>query len=289
MSADVATSKPVPAAPAPWAEPVAIANRPSLGALATVLRITVARQMRGKRIWTFVVLFAAPIAIALLVRRHQDPYDPADSERALIFGLIPQAILPLAALLFASSLVQDDVEEQTLTYFLIRPIPRWAIYLVKVLGATLVTSALAGVFTAAAIVAVRSGTPETDAASLLTESGVVAGLSALALAAYVTIFSFLGLLTRRVLVIGVAYILIFEGVVSRIPFLVRNGTILYHVRVLAVRLLGLDGSPWSIDLALAPSVATSLASLLGAAGLFLALGAWIFSTREFRVKTPEGS
>ena len=29
--------------------------------------------------------------------------------------------------------------------------------------------------------------------------------------------------------------------------------------------------------------------LLGAAAFFIALGAWIFSTREFRVKTPEGS
>ena len=29
----------------------------------------------------------------------------------------------VAALLFASGMVQDDVEEQTLTYLLIRPVP----------------------------------------------------------------------------------------------------------------------------------------------------------------------
>lgn len=279
----------IPSPEASRAFPVVSSRRPSLGALATVLRITIARQMRGKRIWLFVLMFAAPVAIALLVRRYDQPYDPEESERALIYGLIPQAIVPLAALLFASSLVQDDVEEQTLTYFLIRPIPRWAIYLVKVLGATLVTSVLAAIFTTAVTAAVRGGLPESDPSALFRQAGVLAGLSALSLLAYIAIFGLLGLFTRRVLVIGVGYILVFEGVVSNIPFLVRYGTILFHVRVLAVRLLGLDGGAWSIDPAEAPAVATSLAVLTGAAAIFMALGAWFFSSREFRVKTPEGS
>jgi ABC-2 type transport system permease protein len=276
-------------APDRLAAPPDLSNRPSFGALATVLRITIARQMRGKRIWLFILMFAAPLAIALLVRRYDQPYDPAESERALIFGLIPQAILPLAALLFASSLVQDDVEEQTLTYFLIRPIPKWTIYLIKVLGATLVTSALAAVFTAATLAAVRGALPEEAPEALLKEAGVLAGLSALALMAYISIFGLLGLFTRRVLVIGVGYILVFEGVVSNIPFLVRYGTILFHTRVLAVRWLGLDGGFASIDVDEAPAAATSLAALLGATALFLVFGAWLFSKREFRVKTPEGS
>ena len=58
----------------------------------------------------------------------------------MIFGLIFQALLPVSALLFASGMVQDDIEEQTLTYFLIRPIPRWVIYLAKLLGTFVVTA-----------------------------------------------------------------------------------------------------------------------------------------------------
>ena len=273
----------------PWAPPVAVSNRPSLGSLATVLRITIARQLRGKRIWLFVLAFAAPAALALMIRRHQAPYNAGEVERVLIFGLIPQAVLPLAALLFASSLIQDDVEEQTLTYFLIRPIPRWAIYLAKALGATIVTSALAAVFTTAAIAAVRWGTEGYDARSLAHEAAVTSGLSALALAAYIAIFGFLGLLTRRVLVVGVGYILVFEGIVSSIPFLVRYGTILFHLRVLAVRWLGLDLTDWAIDPSADPEAASSLGFLLGTTAFFLAIGAWLFSIREFRVKTPEGS
>ena len=55
-------------------------------------------------------------------------------------------------------MVQDEVEEQTLTYLLIRPIPRWLIYLAKVVGTWLVLSLLIALFTAAALVAVYWGT-----------------------------------------------------------------------------------------------------------------------------------
>ncbi|WP_165066912.1 ABC transporter permease [Paludisphaera rhizosphaerae] len=288
-SASTPAATPPPVGGPPWVDPVPVSNVPSLGALATVLRITVERQLRGKRIWLFVLIFAAPVAVALLVRRNEVPYDAGDSERALIFRLIPQAVLPLAALLFASSLVQDDVEEQTLTYLLIRPIPRWAIYLAKVLGATLVTAALAGLFTTAAIAAVNWGIDHYGAAELIEQAGATAGLWALALLAYISIFGFFGLLTKRVLVVGVGYTLVFEGVVSTIPFLVRYGTILFHMRVLILRLLGGNGSDWSIDLDEAPTAATSISVLLGVSTVFLALGAWLFSVREFRVKTPEGS
>lgn len=266
----------------------AVSNRPPLGALATVVRITIARQIRGRRIWLFILMFAVPPAIALLVRRHDTAYDPDESAMALLFMLIPQGVLPLAALLFASSLVQDDVEEQTLTYFLIRPIPRWAIYVAKVIGAVLVTSTLAALFTAATLAAIRWGVDGYGPAELAREAGVLAATSSLAMLAYISIFGLLGLVTKRVLVLGVGYVVLFEGIVSNIPFLVRYGTVLFHVRVLAVRWLGLDGGPWSIDPATAPAAATSIACLAVASAAFLALGAWLFGAREFRVKTPEG-
>ena len=53
---------------------------------------------------------------------------------ALVFNLIPHALAPLAALLYATGIIQDEVEEQTLTYLLLRPLPRWAIYLRQAAG-----------------------------------------------------------------------------------------------------------------------------------------------------------
>jgi ABC-2 type transport system permease protein len=284
MSRDATTSIPTPAPPPPWHEPVPASGLPSFSALATVLAITTARLVRGKRILVFAALFALPTILALVV-----PRDPALQERVLVFELLPQAIIPLTALLFGSGLVQDDVEEQTLTYLLIRPVPRWAIYLVKVLGATLVTAAFAAPFIAGVLAAIHSGGPDHDAGATAARAGVVAGLTALALLDYIAVFGCLGLVTRKSLAIGVGYILVFEGFLANVPFVVRYATVMFYNRVLAVRWLGLPGGDWGIDLNEVPAAATCLEVLLGAAAFFIALGAWIFSTREFRVKTPEGS
>lgn len=277
-----------PAAPEATTAPRAISNRPPLGAIATVVGITVARQLRGKRIWLFAAMFALPLAIALLMRRYAEPYEPEDAAIGLLLVLIPQAVVPLTALLFASSLVQDDVEEQTLTYFLIRPVPRWAIYVAKVLGAALVTSALATLFITATLAAIWWGVDGRGAGDLAYEAAALTTASALAMLAYIGIFGLLSLLTKRVLVVGVGYVILFEGIVSNIPFLIRYATVLFHARVLELRWLDLDGKPWAIDPATAPAASTSLAFLAGASAVFLGLGAWLFSAREFRVKTPEG-
>jgi len=292
MSRDAAvSSSPSPAsAPAPSPEPpLSFSGWPSLSALATVLGITASRLLRGRRLWLFLLLFAAPAALVLTIRRYDNLYDAANTEHVAVFVLFFQAVIPLSALLFAASLIQDDVEEQTLTYFLIRPIPRWMIYAVKALGGALVTSVLASAFAVLAMASARWGEPGHDINWLIQRAGYVAGLVSLAVLVYVAIFGCLGLVTKRALVVGVGYILVFEGILANIPFLLRYGTIMYHLRVLSVAWLGLDPSDWSIDLADAPSPTTSLQILLGAAALLLALGAWIFSAREFRVKTPEGN
>ena len=111
----------------------------------------------------------------------------------------------------------------------------------------------------------------------------------LSLFAYTALFGGLSLLTRRSLVLGVLYIVVFEGVVANIDFMIRHVTVMYYMRTLCIRLLGLPVVDWSIDLATAPSVTTCLLTLIGTGSVLALLGAWIFSIREFRVKTPEGS
>ena len=136
--------------PGEW--PVRLSRRVPLSALGALLGITTARQIRGRRLLILGLLFALPFLFAILAHRYQQPYNAAEVETVLIFGLIPQALLPLTALVFASGMIQDDVEEQTLTYLLVRPIPRWLIYLVKLAGTWLVSAALTAVFSSAALV-----------------------------------------------------------------------------------------------------------------------------------------
>ena len=83
--------------------------------------------------------------------------------------------------------------------------------------------------------------------------------------------------------------MVFEGALANIDFVMRTRTVMYYLRVLSVRWLDLAGADWSIDPATAPAATTCLLTLAGHRRGCALLGACVFSMREFRVKTPEGS
>lgn len=261
-----------------------------LPAIATLFRLSIERQVRSRRILVVALLFAIPAGLAILGRTYQpERFDPADAERILIFEFLPHALLPLAALLFASGMIQDEVEEQTLTYLLIRPLPKWSIYLGKLLATAMVTAALVALATAAAYVAIRWDDPELTGAVLRSQAPRTAGLLSLAVLTYCAVFGCLGLFVKRALAVGVAYIVVLEGLVANWDFVARRATVMYYVRVLCGRWLGLEPAEWSIDLAEAPDAPTCVLTLAGATLVAAAVAAFAFTVREFRLKTPEGN
>src|SRR5262249_34511211 len=160
-------------------------------------------------------------------------------------------------------MIRDEIEDQTLTYLLIRPLPRWTIYLAKLLAVLAVAVVLTTVFTTIAFAAIHWGAENFWSEIMPGPALRAPALSAIALLAYVSLFGCLSLFMRWTLVVGVAYIVVFEGVFANIDFLVRRLTILWYVRVLAERRLGLHVASWSINLDEAPSDATCLMTLLG--------------------------
>ena len=79
-------------------------------------------------------------------------------EFVLLWILIPQALLPLVALLYASGIIQDEQEEQTITYLLIRPIPKWLMYCVKMAATWTTTVVLVIALTVLTFAAIYAGT-----------------------------------------------------------------------------------------------------------------------------------
>jgi ABC-2 type transport system permease protein len=261
----------------------------NLTALLTVVRITVARQSRGGRLLVLALLFSLPIVMAILTRRFAEPYHADQAEQILIFGLVFQVLIPLTALVFASGMVQDDVEEQTLTYLLVRPIPRWMIYFCKLLATFLVALARGVIFTIAALALIYWEDPALWTTVIPGRALLISALLTLSLFAYVAIFGFLSLWVRRTLAVGAIYIVVFEGVLANIDFVFRYATVMFFIRVLSVRWLDLPGTDWSIDPTVAPASSTCLITLLLTGAVFAILGAVTFTLREFRVKTPEGN
>ncbi|OHB79340.1 MAG: hypothetical protein A2W31_03890 [Planctomycetes bacterium RBG_16_64_10] len=273
------------------ADAALLPRSPNLRALAALLVLTLRQQIHGRRLLVLSLLFALPGVLAAVVSLGSRFVPPAESlEFALLLNLVPHALVPLAALLYAAGIIQDDVEEQTLTYLLLRPLPRQLLYLVKLLATLVVTSLLTAVSTAAtlAVITLVASAPATS--GLVERALKTAGLLLLAQVGYGGLFGLLGLLTRRSLVVGIVYIVLLEGLLASLDTVARRLTVMYYFRVLVLRWLDpASGKEWSIDLATAPEAWTCVLTLLGVGLLLATAAAFFFARSEFHMKTPAGS
>jgi ABC-2 type transport system permease protein len=217
--------------------------------------------------------------------------------------LLPQLMLPLAALAYASGIIEDEQEEQTITYLLVRPLPKWAIYVVKLLATVTTTGVLTTFAVTLAFAAVYVGADAPPEGWIVRLMKTV-GIHCLAITAYCCLFGLLSLATRRTLVIGVVYIAVVEGLLANLPFGIRLVTVIYYARLIAYRSLSylvptyggeqdMAAEAWQLNLRDDPELLTHpvLSSCLLTLGLASVvctiLAAWMCSQREFHVKTPE--
>jgi ABC-2 type transport system permease protein len=275
-----------------------------VGACATLYSLTLRQHLHGKRWTVLVALFLLPAGLAVIIRATASEAPSSLLDFVLLWILIPQALLPLVALLYASGIIQDEQEEQTITYLLVRPIPKWLIYLVKMLATWTTTVLLVVVLTLLTFLAIywKSGV---DFGDIWLRCLRVCGIHSLAVVVYCSLFGLIGLLTKRTLIVGVLYTAIIEGVLANLPLSLRMVTVIYYARLIAYRTMDfvvtwpggrsddVAASAWSFDtradpgLAEHPQLKTCVFVLLIAALAFTIIAAWLCSGREFHVKTPE--
>src|SRR5262249_8235859 len=161
------------------------------------------------------LLFLAPAVLAGVVRATAPDAPPPVLEFLFAFMFIPQALLPLVALVYGTGIVQDEQEEQTFTYLLIRPMPRWAIYAVKVLATVPTTVVLTAVFTTLTYLVIYLGA-DAGGQNIPLRCLKAIGVHALAVATYCCLFGLLSLLTRWALILGFLYGVLVEGVLANL-------------------------------------------------------------------------
>jgi ABC-2 type transport system permease protein len=262
-------------------------------ALWTLFTLTLRQFLRGRRALVLGLLSLLPAGLAMLMRSIEARHGPSTDVVAFVclFELIPRVLLPLTALLYASGMILDEQEEQTLTYLLIRPLPKWALYVTKLLATMCMVAILGLVFVVITYLAVYVGSGE-----FLTvfpvQMVITYVVMTLAMMTYAAVFGCLSLLVQRAMIGGIIYIAVIEGVLGNLDFAVRKLSVLYYFRVLAVNWLTLNqgmADRWSIDTGTAPEPALCLLTLLVVIGLATYIGARVFSQREFYVKTPESN
>jgi ABC-2 type transport system permease protein len=269
----------------------------------TLFGLTLRQHLHGKRWMVMAFLFLLPAGLAILVRSTAPDVPLVGLEFMLAFMFLPQAVIPLVALLYASGMIQDEQEEQTITYLLIRPIPKWAIYTIKLLATIATTVVLVALATVLIYGSIYLGA-DAHGENIPFRCLKAAGIHSLAAVAYCCLFGLLSLMTQRTLIVGVLYTAVFEVLLANMPFGVRLATVSYYTRLIAYRLLTFVAPPprraediaaavWHLDvrkdpqLLEYPQIGTCVTVLLVASLVCTVLAAVICSRKEFHVKTPE--
>ncbi len=224
---------------------------------AALLTITL-RALLSRRRTLLLALIGALLVLATVLYRLSGPSESEslDVMRGLLgdFGL--GVLLPLVAVIVATAAVGSELDDGTIVYLLSKPIPRWRIVLVKLVVAWLLVVLLVA---PAIALAGLIGHPDP---SLAIGYGAAATFGALE---YTSVFLALSLVTSRALIVGLAYVVVWEGVVAGLFAGTRVLSIRQHALAVA-NALGGDAAP-DADLVIGVAVAVGLGVVVLATAL----------------------
>lgn len=173
-------------------------------AFRAIVELTLRALVGRRRTLTIATLAALPVLLGILVRLGGRPDAPE-----ILDTLVIRTVCPLVGLVIGTGAIASEIDDGTLIFQLIKPVPRWLVALAKTSVAAFVTAVL--VIPPIILTGLLLG--GLGAASIATTAGFA--LAALAGGtAYAVGFTALGLLTSRALVVGLGYTLIWEGVLA---------------------------------------------------------------------------
>ena len=217
-----------------------------------------ARGVLGRRRSLLIVLFAAvPAIIALVVRLSGSTSDAVALAADLLDALIVRTVLPLVALILGTAVLGSELEDGTAVYLLVKPIERRRIIAAKYIVAAGMTVGLVALVTTVTGLIVAAGRGAEQIVVAFTIAVAIGGLL------YAAIFLALSVVTSRALIVGLAYILIWEGLLAGL----LEGTQVLSVRQYTLSIARLiaagDGEAISVTLAGTVALALSVIVLVG--------------------------
>lgn len=218
---------------------------------------------------------AAPLAVVSAVRAvsHQAA-GPRLFTASVLVGLLASFLMPLWTLSFATESIGRARESRTLTWLLLRPVPRWAIVLAAYFAALPGALALnlGGYFLFCSL----AGDPGRFARPLFPLAIILGTL------AFTALFLFLSIAFQRAGILGLLYAFFFETIAGNLPGQQKRLSISYYVRCLMVDRA--DDAGLTLNLGgVRPPVTgdTAIAVLIVATLALLVAGVVIFSRKEY--------
>jgi ABC-2 type transport system permease protein len=173
----------------------------------TIVAVTVRGLLGRRRLFLMLMLASIPVLLGALVQVRGGR---ADVERVLAI-LVVQTVMPIVALILGTASLGPEIEDGTVVYLLTKPIRRWLVALAKIVVAVGVTALL--VVPVTIVTGLLVGGVRADALAT-TMAFAVACLAGGA--AYAAVFVALSTMTGRALVIGLVYVLIWEGALGEL-------------------------------------------------------------------------
>ena len=199
--------------------------------IVTLASLTFRALLNRRRTLLLGLLGALIVVVALIFRLG----GPADGESLgftgrLLANFAVAALLPLVTVIVATAALGSELDDGTIVYLLAKPVPRPLIVFVKLVVAWAVSALLVALPTLLAGIIGTGGDPR-----LGIGYGIATLLGALE---YTAVFLALSLVTSRALVIGLAYVVVWEGVVAGLFAGTRIVSIRQHVLAVADSLAG---------------------------------------------------
>ncbi len=218
-----------------------------------ILSLTLRGLMGRRRLFLMLLLAAIPVVLGVLVQLRGGR---ADVERVLAI-LVVQTVMPLVALILGTASLGPEIEDGTAVFLLTKPIRRWLVALAKIVVAVGITALLVVPVTILTGLLVGGLRPESLTTTVAFAVACLAGGGA-----YAAVFVALSTMTGRALIIGLVYVLIWEGALGEL----LEGTRFLSIRQATLGIVaGLGGDvekPLQVGVAAVVLTVAILASLL---------------------------
>jgi ABC-2 type transport system permease protein len=221
----------------------------------TVVRLTWRGLFGRRRVLLLLPLPALVVGLALLAEALAA--SPTEWGQPVLVGLGFAVVLPVMALVIGASVLGSEIDDGTLVHVLAKPLPRREIVLAKLLVAVVVTTLTVG---AGMVLAGLIASPGRLALGLL--AGVTVGALA-----YCALFLALSLLTRRPVLIGLVYILVWEGLLGNLV----DGTRVLSIQQYAVTVADRVGDTALVTGTVSLPVSVTMAAIIAVTATLLAV------------------
>lgn len=221
----------------------------------TVAQLTLRSLLGRKRVWLLVPTPVILVGLALL--GHWRNPDATGWVAPVVHGLGFAVLVPILALIIGTSVVGSEIDDGTLVHVLTKPLPRSRILLAKLVVAVGVTAVVAGL--PMFVVGLIATGPRFGLALLVG--------TAVAAAAYCSLFVALSLVSRRPVLIGLAYVALWEGLLTNLLTGTRSLAIQQYAVTVAAKVADSDVLAATVKL----PTAIVMAAVFAVGGTLLAI------------------